>query len=167
MHFGRSHRCGLAHHIPAQVLSSRRELPVIPHDVTISKRLAQCLNPALPTGVHKASLEVYQLVFEAIQSHRCSRLPNRHCADSLTKSVVCHGRLQHNMGVWFGGLFTIFPHATPQLQPVILRLYERFMLPLGALRPPLPRHVWHHKRDAFTSLLVPQGRNSCRVSRGF
>jgi len=35
------------------------------------------------------------------------------------------------MGVWFGGLFTLFPHATAQLQPTILRLYERFMLPLG------------------------------------
>ena len=31
----------------------------IPRKLIVSKRLFQCLNPALPTGVHQRALEVY------------------------------------------------------------------------------------------------------------
>ena len=31
----------------------------IPRKLVVAKRLAQCLNPALPTGVHQRALEVY------------------------------------------------------------------------------------------------------------
>lgn len=31
----------------------------IPRKLIVAKRLAQCLNPALPTGVHQRALEVY------------------------------------------------------------------------------------------------------------
>jgi hypothetical protein len=31
----------------------------IPRKLIVSKRLAQCLNPALPTGVHQRALDVY------------------------------------------------------------------------------------------------------------
>ena len=31
----------------------------IPRKLIVSKRLSQCLNPALPTGVHQRALEVY------------------------------------------------------------------------------------------------------------
>ena len=31
----------------------------IPRKVTVAKRLSQCLNPALPTGVHQRALDVY------------------------------------------------------------------------------------------------------------
>jgi hypothetical protein len=31
----------------------------------VAKRLAQCLNPALPSGVHQKTLEVYSIVFTA------------------------------------------------------------------------------------------------------
>jgi hypothetical protein len=41
-------------------------IPVIPEKLTISKRLAQCLNPALPAGVHQKTLEVYELIFQRI-----------------------------------------------------------------------------------------------------
>ncbi|PVU96643.1 hypothetical protein BB561_001048 [Smittium simulii] len=39
---------------------------VIPEKTTVSKRLAQCLNPALPTGVHQKALSVYQQIFTQI-----------------------------------------------------------------------------------------------------
>ena len=35
----------------------------LPRKNLISKRLAQCLNPALPSGVHQKTLEVYSLIF--------------------------------------------------------------------------------------------------------
>jgi len=31
----------------------------IPRKLIVAKRLAQCLNPALPTGVHQRALAVY------------------------------------------------------------------------------------------------------------
>jgi hypothetical protein len=31
----------------------------IPRKLIVAKRLAQCLNPALPTGVHQRALDVY------------------------------------------------------------------------------------------------------------
>jgi hypothetical protein len=31
----------------------------IPRKIVVAKRLSQCLNPALPTGVHQRALDVY------------------------------------------------------------------------------------------------------------
>jgi len=31
----------------------------VPRKVVVAKRLSQCLNPALPTGVHQRALDVY------------------------------------------------------------------------------------------------------------
>ncbi|KAG0266708.1 hypothetical protein DFQ27_009484 [Actinomortierella ambigua] len=39
---------------------------VIPRTLTVAKRLAQCLNPALPAGVHGKTLEVYAYIFKTI-----------------------------------------------------------------------------------------------------
>jgi hypothetical protein len=38
----------------------------IPRRLVVSKRLAQCLNPALPSGVHQRALEVYAYIFSII-----------------------------------------------------------------------------------------------------
>lgn len=43
------------------------ELPVVPHKVLVSKRLSQCLNPTLPSGVHQKALEVYTYIFGLIK----------------------------------------------------------------------------------------------------
>lgn len=46
-------------------------LPCIPDKLVISKRLAQCLNPALPAGVHQKALEVYGIIFHKISVRYC------------------------------------------------------------------------------------------------
>lgn len=38
----------------------------IPHKLIVAKRLSQCLNPALPTGVHQRALEVYGHIFAVV-----------------------------------------------------------------------------------------------------
>lgn len=38
----------------------------VPHKLVVAKRLAQCLNPALPTGVHQRALDVYVHILSAI-----------------------------------------------------------------------------------------------------
>jgi hypothetical protein len=42
------------------------EISVIPHNDTVALRLSQCLNPALPSGVHQKALEVYAYIFATI-----------------------------------------------------------------------------------------------------
>lgn len=43
----------------AQTFQSYMQFKEIPRKLIVAKRLAQCLNPALPTGVHQRALEVY------------------------------------------------------------------------------------------------------------
>ena len=38
----------------------------IPHSALVAKRLSQCLNPVLPSGVHSKALEVYGCIFEVL-----------------------------------------------------------------------------------------------------
>lgn len=38
----------------------------IPRKLVVAKRLSQCLNPALPTGVHQRALELYAHIFSVI-----------------------------------------------------------------------------------------------------
>ena len=47
--------------------------PVIPRRIVISKRLAQCMHPALPGGVHLKALETYDIIFKCIGTERLSQ----------------------------------------------------------------------------------------------
>jgi hypothetical protein len=38
----------------------------IPYKLIVAKRLAQCLNPALPTGVHQRALDVYTHILSVL-----------------------------------------------------------------------------------------------------
>ena len=38
----------------------------IPRKLIVAKRLAQCLNPALPTGVHQRALDVYTHILSVL-----------------------------------------------------------------------------------------------------
>ncbi|POR36162.1 Protein dopey [Tolypocladium paradoxum] len=48
-------------------------ITTIPTKATVAKRLSQCLNPSLPSGVHQKALEVYNYVFTAIGKDGLSR----------------------------------------------------------------------------------------------
>ncbi|KAG7108826.1 Protein dopey like protein [Verticillium longisporum] len=41
-------------------------ITTVPSKAAVAKRLAQCLNPSLPSGVHQKALEVYNYVFTTI-----------------------------------------------------------------------------------------------------
>ena len=100
----------VASHTPPQFNS-------IPHSHLISKRLAQCLNPALPTGVHQKALEVYAIIFS-----------NTVAANSMESNAV--------LLTWSSGLFPFTSHAAMSVKPTLLALYSQYYLPLGAsLRP--------------------------------
>ncbi len=42
-----------------QTFQSYMQFKEIPRKLIVTKRLSQCLNPALPTGVHQRALDVY------------------------------------------------------------------------------------------------------------
>lgn len=90
-------------------------VPVIPHKHVVAKRLSQCLNPALPGGVHTKALEVYALI--------------------LTR--IGRDGLRRDLGVWTPGLLPFYAAAGLSSRSQIIDIFTRFYLPLGGddLRP--------------------------------
>ncbi|KAL7987933.1 hypothetical protein Chor_006852 [Crotalus horridus] len=56
-----------------KVLQNNAKYQVVPKKLTIGKRLAQCLHPALPGGVHRKALETYEIVFKIIGPKRLAK----------------------------------------------------------------------------------------------
>ncbi|GAA5993677.1 hypothetical protein JCM10908_002290 [Rhodotorula pacifica] len=95
-------------------LQSAPQYPFIPHKLTVAKRLSQCLNPALPTGVHQRALDVYVHILTTIGSEN----------------------LRRDLPAWTSGLLPFFQYAATSIKPMVLSIFDRFYLPLHeALRP--------------------------------
>jgi hypothetical protein len=50
----------------AQTFQSYMQFKEIPRKLIVAKRLSQCLNPALPTGVHQRALDVYTHILSVL-----------------------------------------------------------------------------------------------------
>ncbi|XP_013389897.1 LOW QUALITY PROTEIN: protein dopey-1-like [Lingula anatina] len=99
-----------------KVLQSHKKYDVIPKKVTIGKRLAQCLHPALPAGVHLKAMETYDIIFNTIGTTRLAK----------------------DMFIYSAGLFPLLSFAAMNVRPTLLAIYENHFLPLGqSLRPGL------------------------------
>ncbi|CAF4045021.1 unnamed protein product [Rotaria sp. Silwood2] len=97
-----------------KIIESYSRFKAIPKRITLSKRLAQCLHPALPSGVHLKALEVYETIFQIIDK--------------------CH--LQRDIILYSYGLFSLLSDAALPVKPILLTLYETYFLPVGeALNP--------------------------------
>lgn len=92
-----------------QVLLAYTQYPVVPHQLTVCKRLSQCLHPHLPGGVHLKALDVYRAIF------------NRIGVKGLASDLL----------VYSSGLFPLLSHASMSVRPSLLDVYERYYLPLG------------------------------------
>ena len=53
-------------YIKKEIEKKEINLSLLIDKVTISKRLAQCLNPQLPAGVHETALEIYEIILKDI-----------------------------------------------------------------------------------------------------
>ncbi|KAI6154002.1 Dopey, N-terminal-domain-containing protein [Pisolithus tinctorius] len=80
----------------------------IPHKLIVAKRLAQCLNPALPAGVHQRALDVYTHIL----------------------SVLGTEGLKRDLPLWSSGLFPFFEYASTSVKPTLLNIYDTYYLPL-------------------------------------
>ncbi|KAF7267207.1 protein DOP1 homolog [Rhynchophorus ferrugineus] len=99
-----------------RVLSNYTKFPVIPRRIKISKRLAQCMHPALPSGVHLKALETYDIIFRCMGTNR----------------LACE------LFIYSSGLFPLMGHAAMNIRPTLLTIYETHFVPLGdRLRPAL------------------------------
>lgn len=94
--------------IAFQVIQTYNRYSAVPHKLLIGKRLAQCLHPALPSGVHLKVLEAYDLIFTQIGAN-------------------C---LAQDLFIYTSGLFPLLSQASMSVKPVLLDLYETHLLPL-------------------------------------
>ncbi|KAM5256861.1 protein DOP1A isoform 3-T3 [Ctenodactylus gundi] len=99
-----------------KVLQNNTKYQVVPKKLTIGKRLAQCLHPALPGGVHRKALETYEIIFK----------------------IIGPKRLAKDLFLYSSGLFPLLANAAMSVKPTLLSLYEIYYLPLGkTLKPGL------------------------------
>uniref|UniRef100_A0A667Y4N1 DOP1 leucine zipper like protein A n=1 Tax=Myripristis murdjan TaxID=586833 RepID=A0A667Y4N1_9TELE len=99
-----------------KVLQNNAKYQVVPKKLTVGKRLAQCLHPALPSGVHRKALETYEIIFK----------------------IIGPKRLAKDLFLYSSGLFPLLSNAAMSVKPVLLGLYETYYLPLGkTLKPGL------------------------------
>uniref|UniRef100_A0A452V4C4 DOP1 leucine zipper like protein B n=1 Tax=Ursus maritimus TaxID=29073 RepID=A0A452V4C4_URSMA len=94
-----------------KALQSNLRYSLLPRRLVISKRLAQCLHPALPSGVHLKALETYEIIFK----------------------IVGTKWLAKDLFLYSCGLFPLLANAAMSVRPVLLGLYEKYFLPLQKL----------------------------------
>jgi hypothetical protein len=68
----------------SRTLEKHAQVPTIPHKLLFAKRLAQCLNAALPSGVHHKALELLTLVLDRISTAGLARELHLWCPVRLT-----------------------------------------------------------------------------------
>uniref|UniRef100_A0A1I8NRH4 Uncharacterized protein n=1 Tax=Stomoxys calcitrans TaxID=35570 RepID=A0A1I8NRH4_STOCA len=100
----------------SKAISSNTQYQIIPRRIKISKRLAQCMHPALPSGVHLKALETYGVIFGKTGPER----------------------LATELFIYSSGLFPLLGYAAMNVRPALLGIYETYFVPLGEkLRPAL------------------------------
>ncbi|XP_067849370.1 protein dopey-2 isoform X2 [Heptranchias perlo] len=103
-----------------KALQSNLKYSLLPKRLIIGKRLAQCLHPALPSGVHLKALETYEVIFKIIGTKW------------LAKDLFFYS----------SGLFPLLGNAAMSVKPVLLGLYEKYYLPLHkSLNPSLQAFI--------------------------
>lgn len=136
-----------------QTFQSYMQFKEIPRKLVVAKRLAQCLNPALPTGVHQRALEVYVHILAVLGVRIILSIPHTH--DGLIILVLKAEGLRRDLSLWSPGLFPFFeyaatsvkvrdllarkfsvPYAITFIKPTLLNIYDTHYLPLQlGLRP--------------------------------
>ena len=92
------------------------QYPVVPHHLTVCKRLTQCLHPNLPSGVHIKTLDVYRAIFGRIGP------------SSLSSDLLAYS----------SGLFPLITYSSMAVRTQVIEIYEQYYVPLGeSLRPAL------------------------------
>ncbi|KAK5114319.1 hypothetical protein LTR62_002570 [Meristemomyces frigidus] len=99
------------------IQSHPKDVPTLPHSDAVASKLAQCLSPVLPSGVHQKALEVYEYIFQTFG--------NGYVASHLTD--------------YLPGLAPVLSFASLTVRPGVYHLFETYLVqvPLAAIRPAL------------------------------
>ncbi|OMJ13813.1 Protein dopey-1, partial [Smittium culicis] len=92
----------------AKVFSSFETFNIIPEKDIVAKRLAQCLNPALPTGVHQKALSVYDQIFQKIGK----------------------AQLNHDLRIYATGIFPYIRNASIATKGMAIDILKSHVLPV-------------------------------------
>ncbi|KAH9425389.1 Protein dopey-1 [Dermatophagoides pteronyssinus] len=92
-----------------RVLNNNSKFGKIPRRFIVGQRLAQCMHPLLPSGVHLKALETYDLIF----------------------NILGPEQLLADLTIYSNGLFPLLGYAAINVRPSVLDLYDRHLLPLG------------------------------------
>jgi hypothetical protein len=85
-------------------------LEYLPHVQGVALRLAQCLNPSLPSGVHQKALDVYATIF----------------------SFLPPPSLGHTLHVYLPGLVPVLSFASLSVRPIFYSIFEEHVLKLDS-----------------------------------
>ncbi|KAF2767869.1 hypothetical protein EJ03DRAFT_275206 [Teratosphaeria nubilosa] len=94
-----------------------KDTPFLPHSDDVASKLAQCLNPALPSGVHQKSLEVYAYIFSTFNGEF----------------------LASHLNEYLPGLASVLSFASLSVRPGLYDLFETYIVQISTfdLRPAL------------------------------
>ena len=84
-------------------------MSILTDKISLAKRLAQCLNQNLPSGVHEIDLDIYSMLFDNIKRNN-------------------NNFMGYNLGLYSAGLFPFFVYASAQnkikfLNDIIIKHY--------------------------------------------
>ncbi|CAB3407671.1 unnamed protein product [Caenorhabditis bovis] len=103
-----------------KVFKSNAQFCAIPNQVTVAKRLWQCLHWALPMGVHLKALETYRQIFDILGPHK----------------------LPEVLYLYAGGLFPLMDHCGIKVKSALFAIFEQYLVPLETnLQPALPEFL--------------------------
>lgn len=90
-------------------LIKKNDSKEIPHTISVCKRLSQCMQQGIPTGIHKNTLDIFSLIFKKIS----------------------HNHFKKMMFVYFFPLFSLFPRGTLDIRKHLLSIFEEVSLKFG------------------------------------
>uniref|UniRef100_A0A5K3F1W4 Dopey_N domain-containing protein n=1 Tax=Mesocestoides corti TaxID=53468 RepID=A0A5K3F1W4_MESCO len=97
-----------------KLIQQNSRYKIIPKKRLLGKRLAQCLHPALPSGVHCKTLECFDLILPIMGP------------ENLATDIAIYGPC----------LFSLLGPSAMSVKPPLFDLFENYFLPLGEkLRP--------------------------------
>ena len=78
--------------------------------VLLAKRLAQCLNPSLPTGCHASTLRVYRVIFHNLEMLKNKSKSSDKLNDSENEEYI--KEMASNLAYFSIGLFPSFQYSS-------------------------------------------------------
>ena len=93
------------------VQSHPQDVAILPHSTSVASKLSQCMNPALPSGVHQKALELYAYIF----------------------STFGRDFVSFHLDEFFPGLSAVLSFASLSVRPALYDIVEQHILPLSSL----------------------------------